>query len=162
MMSARLILRSLALCALAVLLVPGSRAAAPDEKATGVLGRWLTDPPDGIIEISQAADGTYQGKIIGGDSPGRIDARNPDPAQRSRPLLGQLILRELKYDGQGRWSGGSIYDPDSGHTYSVHLELVAADKLNVRGYLGLSLLGRTTAWTRFTGSNLVLPKATKP
>ena len=160
-MSARLILRCLALCALAVLPEPGSRAAAPDEQAAQLLGRWLTDPPDGIIEISVATDGSYQGKIVGGDSPDRVDSKNPDQARRSASLLGQVILRDLKYDGQGRWSGGSIYDPDSGHTYSVHLELVGASKLKVRGYLGVSLLGRTTTWTRYAGTNLVLPR-TKP
>jgi uncharacterized protein (DUF2147 family) len=160
--SVRLILRCVALCALAVLPEPGSRAAAPDEQSAQLLGRWLTDPPDGIIEIAVAADGSYQGKIIGGDSPDRLDSKNPDQAKRSASLLGQLIMRDLKYDGQGRWSGGSIYDPDSGHTYSVHLELVDANKLKVRGYLGVSLLGRTTTWMRYTGTSLILPKATKP
>jgi uncharacterized protein (DUF2147 family) len=142
-----------------VLPEPGSRAAAPpDEQAAQVIGRWLTDPPDGIIEISLAPDGSYQGKIIGGDSPNRTDSKNPDPSKRSTQLLGQPILHGLKYDGHGRWSGGSIYDPDSGHTYSCHLELLDANKLKLRGYFGVSLLGRTQVWTRYTGTNLVLPK----
>lgn len=158
-MSARLAVRCVALCALAVLPEPGSRAATPtDEQAAPVIGRWLTDPPDGIIEISLAPDGTYQGKIIGGDSPNRTDSKNPDPARRSATLLGQPILHDLKYDGHGHWSGGSIYDPDSGHTYSCHMDLLDANKLKVRGYLGLSLLGRTQVWTRYTGTSLILPK----
>jgi uncharacterized protein (DUF2147 family) len=160
-LSARLILRCVALCAMAFLPEPGSRAAAADEQAAQVLGRWLTDPPDGIIEISVAADGSYQGKIVGGDSPERIDSKNPDQTKRSAPLLGQVILRDLKYDGQGRWSGGTIYDPDSGHRYSAHLEFLEANKLKVRGYLGVSLLGRTQVWSRYTGTTLLLPKATK-
>jgi uncharacterized protein (DUF2147 family) len=161
-MSVRLILKCMALCTLAVLPQPGSRAAEPDAQAAQAIGRWLTDPPDGIIEISLAADGTYQGKIIGGDSPDRIDSKNPDPSKRSQPLLGQAILRGLKYDGQNRFSGGTIYDPDSGHTYHCNLELLEANKLRVRGYIGVSLLGRTQVWTRFTGASLVLPKSTKP
>jgi uncharacterized protein (DUF2147 family) len=138
------------------------RAAAPDSQAAQVIGRWLTDPPDGIIEISVSVDGHYQGRIIGGDSPNRVDAKNPDPARRSAQLLGQLILQDLSYEGHGRWSGGSIYDPDSGHTYSCHLELLDPNKLKVRGFLGVSLLGRTQVWTRYTGTTLVLPKAGKP
>jgi uncharacterized protein (DUF2147 family) len=160
--SLRLVLRGAALCALALLPEPGSRAAAPDSQAAQVIGRWLTDPPDGIIEISVSVDGHYQGRIIGGDSPNRVDAKNPDPARRSAQLLGQLILQDLSYEGHGRWSGGSIYDPDSGHTYSCHLELLDPNKLKVRGFLGVSLLGRTQVWTRYTGTTLVLPKAGKP
>jgi uncharacterized protein (DUF2147 family) len=152
------VLRCLGLCALALLPEPGSRAAAADEQAPQIIGRWLTDPPDGIIEISLAADGSYDGKIIGGDTPNRIDSKNPDAARRSAPLLGQLILHQMKYDGHGHWSGGSIYDPDSGHTYSCRLELLEPTKLKVRGFLGLALLGRTQVWTRYTGTMLVLPK----
>ena len=151
-------LRCLGLFALALLPQPGSRAAAADELAPQIIGRWLTDPPDGIIQISLAADGSYEGKIIGGDTPNRTDSKNPDAARRSAPLLGQLILHQLKYDGHGHWSGGSIYDPDSGHTYSCRLELLEPTKLKVRGFLGVSLLGRTQVWTRYTGTTLLLPK----
>jgi uncharacterized protein (DUF2147 family) len=63
----------------------------------------------------------------------------------------------MKYDGSGHWSGGTIYDPDSGRTYSCRFELLEQDRLKVRGFLGLSLLGRTQVWTRFNGSSLVLP-----
>jgi len=63
----------------------------------------------------------------------------------------------MKYDGRGQWSGGSIYDPDTGHTYSCKLELLDPNKLKVRGFLGVSLLGRTQIWTRYTGTELVLP-----
>jgi hypothetical protein len=110
------------LCALALTPAPGSRAASADEQAQRVIARWLTDPPDGIIEISLAPDGTYQGRIIGGNTPNRTDASNPDPAKRSATLLGQT--------------------------------------LKLRGYLGVSLLGRTQVWTRYTGASLVLPKVT--
>jgi uncharacterized protein (DUF2147 family) len=125
-----------------------------------ILGRWLTEPRNGIIEIDVAADGSYQGKIIGGDSPHRTDSKNPDPAKRPAELLGQVILHQMKYDGRGQWSGGSIYDPDTGHTYSCKLELLDENKLKVRGFLGVSLLGRTQIWTRYTGTSLVLPPAT--
>src|SRR4029077_8635246 len=119
--------------------------------------RWLTEPRNGIIEIGIAADGNYQGKIIGGDSPHRTDGKNPDPAKRAAELLGQVIVRQMKYDGHGQWSGGSIYDPDTGHTYSCLLEFSVQDRLTVRGLLRVSLLGRTQVWTRYSASSLVLP-----
>jgi uncharacterized protein (DUF2147 family) len=145
------------LCALEFSPAPAARAA--DAQQQQILGRWLTEPRSGVIEISVAADGDLQGRIIGGDSPNRIDTKNPDPTKRSERLLGQLILKQMKYDGSGHWSGGSIYDPDSGRTYSCRFELLEQDRLKVRGFLGLSLLGRTQVWTRFNGSSLVLPPA---
>jgi uncharacterized protein (DUF2147 family) len=142
-----------------VLACSAAPAAQADVPSQQILGRWLTEPRTGVIEISIAADGSLQGTIIGGDSPNRLDTKNPDSAKRSQRLLGQLILKQMKYDGSGHWSGGTIYDPDSGHIYSCRFELQEPDRLKVRGFIGLSLLGRTQIWTRFTGSSLVLPPA---
>jgi uncharacterized protein (DUF2147 family) len=130
------------------------RAAEPGGAATG---RWLTEPKDGIIEVSLNAAGRLEGRIIGGNSPGRLDAKNPDPAARTQVLRGQLILRDMAADGTGRWTGGTIYDPDSGKTYKCNLELLADGSLKVRGYIGFSLLGRSQLWTRYTGTTLDLP-----
>jgi uncharacterized protein (DUF2147 family) len=143
---------------------PGAHAADParpaaDAQATQILGNWLTQKHDGIIQISRTSEGLYQGKIIGGDDPQRTDAHNPDPALRQRGLLGQVILQDMQYDGAGHWSAGTIYDPDSGHTYRCRLELRGADQLHVRGFLGVSLLGRSQTWTRYRGSSLQLPPA---
>lgn len=137
-----------------LLLLPVVLAASAS--AAELPGRWLTEPGDGIIEISQTADGSYQGRIIGGNAPGRVDAKNPDPARRQRLLLGQVILVGMRAEVPGSWSGGTIYDPDSGKTYKCHLEIIDADHLKVRGYIGVSLLGRSQTWTRYTGVSLDL------
>lgn len=83
------------------------------------------------------------------------DAENPDPSLRGRPVLGLQILRGVRaVAGEpGEWSGGEIYDPGSGRTYRVALELDGPDRLRVRGYLGVRVLGRTTTWVR-VGSDL--------
>ena len=120
-----------------------------------LLGRWLTEPRDGIIEISRAADNSYQGRIIGGNDPHRLDLHNPDSGRRQQLLLGQIILQGLHQDG-GSWSGGTIYDPDSGRSYKCHIELIDPDHLKVRGFIGLSLLGRSQTWTRYLGASLDL------
>jgi uncharacterized protein (DUF2147 family) len=122
-----------------------------------LLGRWLTEPRDGIIEITRAADNTYQGRIIGGNTPHRLDQHNPDPGRRQQELLGQTILLGLHDDGAVHWSGGSIYDPDSGRTYKCRIELLDPDHLKVRGFIGISLLGRSQTWSRYLGTALVLP-----
>lgn len=134
-------------------------AGAGDDPAAQVLGNWLTEPRDGIIQISIAADGSYQGTIVGGNNPQRQDQHNPDPARRSQLLLGQIIVQGMKYDGEGRWSGGTIYDPDSGRTYKCRLERLDADRLQVRGFIGFALLGRSQVWTRYRGSSMTLPPA---
>jgi uncharacterized protein (DUF2147 family) len=158
-LSARYAWQLLVLCVLEFSPAPAARAA--DAQAQQILGRWVTEPRTGVIEISVAGDGDLQGTIIGGDSPNRLDTKNPDSSKRSAPLLGQLIIKQMKYDGSGHWSGGTIYDPDSGRTYRCRFELLEQDRLKVRGFLGFSLLGRTQVWTRFNGSSLVLPPASR-
>ncbi|HEY6923622.1 MAG TPA: DUF2147 domain-containing protein [Steroidobacteraceae bacterium] len=138
---------------------PVPAQAAPQRQSQPILGRWLTESRDGIIEITPAADGSYQGRIIGGDSPHRTDVKNPDASKRSALLLGQIILQDLTLKSPGHWSGGTIYDPGSGHTYRLNVELLDADHLKLRGFIGISLFGRTQVWERYTGTTLVLPRA---
>lgn len=147
------------LLALAWLVLPLSPAAAADDQAAQVLGNWLTEGRDGIIQISLASDGTYQGRIVGGNDPHRLDQHNPDESKRSQTVRGQTIIHGLKYEGDGKWSGGSIYDPDSGRLYKCKLELLGPGRLQVRGFIGFSLLGRSQVWTRYLGSEMTLPPA---
>jgi uncharacterized protein (DUF2147 family) len=136
-----------------------SACAAEETLTAAIAGRWLTEPRDGIIgiiEITRTADGLHEGRIIGGNSPHRTDANNPDPERRHLLLLGQIILRDLHEDGPGRLSGGTIYDPDNGRTYKCRIELLDRDHLEIRGFIGISLLGRSQTWTRFTGPSLDL------
>jgi len=128
--------------ALWLLACPPATVASADAPTEQVIGNWLTAKHDGIIQISQQPDGLYQGRIVGGDE----------------TLFGLIIMRDMKYQGAGHWAGGSIYDPDSGHTYHCRLELLEPDRLRVRGFLGVSLLGRSQLWTRYRGSSMVLPK----
>jgi glucan biosynthesis protein C len=78
------------------------------------------------------------------------DRFNPDTALRDRTLVGLEILSGLSGSsgGDGVWRGGAIYDPTSGNTYSCQARLDGADRLELRGYLGIPLLGRTTYWLR--------------
>ena len=115
-------------------------------------GRWLSGDGDGWIEIALVGESLI-GKIAGspndqpGDAP-RYDDLNPDPALRDRPLIGMTIMSGFSYDGDGRWVGGRIYDPNSGKTYKAKIQQVDANTLKLRGYIGISLLGRTDTWTR--------------
>jgi uncharacterized protein (DUF2147 family) len=132
-------------------------AVASDVKQSRIIGTWLTQGKDGIIQIAEVPGGTYEGRIVGGNQPGRLDAKNPDSALRARPLRGAVILRDLHYDGDGKWSGGAIYEPDTGRTYKCLVELAAPDAIKVHGYIGIALLGKSQLWTRYLGTSMDLP-----
>ena len=80
----------------------------------------------------------------------KTDIENPDEGLRDRAILGLEILSGMKYEGNGTWGGGTIYDPVNGKTYSASMSLDGPDDetLDLRGYIGISLFGRTTGWRR--------------
>jgi uncharacterized protein (DUF2147 family) len=82
------------------------------------------------------------------------DRHNPDPALRERPVIGMEILSGLQASVDDRtWSGGTIYDPVSGNTYRCILQLEGENRLRIRGYVGIPLIGRTTTWIRVGSEN---------
>lgn len=141
----------------------GARAVpAADAALSSAVGNWQTEPDDGavgIVQVSVDAAGNLTGRIVGGNHPGLKDVKNPDPAARNTALRGQVILRNMKYEGGGHWTGGTIYRASNGKTYKCNVSLGADGKLNVRGYIGFSLLGVTQVWTRYTGTSMDLPPA---
>jgi len=122
--------------------------------ADDVLGVWLNQDKDAHVEMVKR-NGKIYGKIIWIKEPidsetgkPKVDKHNPDPALKARPTLGLEILTGFTFDGDDEWSGGEIYDPKSGKTYSSYMAFDSKDVLKIRGYIGVSLLGRTTYWTR--------------
>jgi uncharacterized protein (DUF2147 family) len=75
-----------------------------------------------------------------------MDKNNPDQAKQGQPVLGLEILNGFGFD-KDEWNEGHIYDPESGKTYSCTLSLKDAHTLKVRGYVGISMFGRTEIWT---------------
>lgn len=128
--------------------------------ADDILGVWNNEEKDARIEVFKCGD-KYCGKIIwlkepnypAGSTEGtpdapRLDNHNPDPAHRTRPIFGLQIVRDFVFAGDNLWKGGRVYDPKVGKTYSGKMKLVSPNQLNLRGYIGISLIGRTTTWTR--------------
>ncbi|NTV02219.1 MAG: DUF2147 domain-containing protein [Chlorobiaceae bacterium] len=151
------ILARLLLLFLSIVRASPALAVQPDD----VVGRWKTfrdGRHHGTVEIYRTSQNTYEGKIVWGEHPGRLDEKNPDPALRNRLLVGTVFLREFRYQDENDWSGGRIYDPDSGHEYRSYMKLEDGGKdmntLRLRGYVGISLLGRTEKWTRASGADL--------
>ncbi len=135
------------LAVLALLAFSAVGAEAPPD----ISGKWLSGDGDGWIEIRNAGKG-LSGVIAGSpnasDDRPDTDEKNPDPALRDRALVGLQIFDGFEYKGKGRWKGGTIYDPNSGKTYQCTVTRVDDDTLKVRGFIGVSMLGRTETWTR--------------
>lgn len=117
-----------------------------------ILGLWQTETKDSHIEIFKV-NNKYYGKLAGGPKifeadgvTSKKDKKNPDPAQKERLLKNLLILMHFIYD-DGIWQDGKIYDPESGNTYQCKMKLNKGI-LEIRGFIGISLIGRTARWTR--------------
>ncbi len=152
-------MRSVIFLLLAVLsFVPASAFA--DGAADEILGVWHTTDDKSQVEIFKV-NNRYFGKIISLRDPNwstndkvgvvgtpKTDHRNPNPELRNRPIVGMQFMGSFVLAGKNLWEGGNIYDPESGKTYKCKLTLTSANRLEVRGYVGFSLLGRTEVWTR--------------
>lgn len=135
-------MKTLGMLLVLALLRTNAAAQAPN----GLLGRWLSEKKDAQIEIYPQG-GQLAGRLVQTSRPEALDVQNPNPKLRTRPVLGLVILTSLQASSEG-WEG-KIYDPESGKTYSATLKLAdSGRRLDLRGYVGFSLLGRTSVWTR--------------
>ncbi|MCI7309890.1 MAG: DUF2147 domain-containing protein [Prevotella sp.] len=121
------------------------KASAQD--ANSILGTYLTENGRGKVKIAKEGN-QYTGTLIWTARNGATDSKNPNKAEQSKPLVGKKILTGLVYDNKKTWEKGSIYDPESGNTYSCKITRQSDGSLKVRGFLGVSLLGRTSIWTK--------------
>ncbi|MBB6004233.1 DUF2147 domain-containing protein [Arcicella rosea] len=131
---------------LVILLLVVNVSKAQSVSKDAILGEWLSQEKDGKVLIFKQGE-KYFGKISWGKSTGRKDSKNPDASLRNRDIIGSTILKDFVFKGKN-WEDGTIYDPNSGKTYSCTMKLKNDDALEIRGYVGISLLGRTTLWTR--------------
>lgn len=119
-----------------------------------IIGIWLNEEKDAQIEVYKK-DKLFFGKIVwlknAKDENGNwvLDTKNPDVSLRNRKKMGLTILHNLKWDSdKNEWNDGEIYDSREGDTYSLFARLDSKNELNLRGYIGFSLFGKTTTWTR--------------
>jgi uncharacterized protein (DUF2147 family) len=148
---------SIAILLLGLLITPFANLQAQEVKSDDILGVWLTQDKDSHVQIYKDGD-KYFGKIIWLKDPiddktgkPKVDDKNQDPALRTRPVMGMLLLKNFVFDGEDEWKDGTIYDPKKGKTYSCYMifpDENNKDRLKIRGYIGVSLLGRTVYWTR--------------
>jgi uncharacterized protein (DUF2147 family) len=142
--------------AVAVLLAGAAFAAAA--QATSAAGLWRTIDDNtkkdkSLVRIVEA-NGVYTGKvekIVDPDAPKDAVCKDCSDERKDKPILGMTIIRNMKQssDDKAVFEGGDILDPNNGKVYQSKMKLVDnGAKLEVRGFVGISLLGRTQTWIR--------------
>ena len=137
--------------ALIILVFAALQAHAQTDAADRITGIWLTEQKDGKIQIFRTGN-TYTGKLIWGnsvldkDGKPKHDVNNPDPKLRQRTLQGMVMLTGLVHE-DGKWQNGKIYNGLTGKSYSA-VVTIKGNMLQLRGYIGLPLFGKTTVWQR--------------
>ena len=128
-------------------LYPLLLAASPSAAwAEPVTGRWLTDAKDAVVLVDNCGQkmcGKIE-RVLDPKLPTR-DINNPDTSQRSRPIIGTMVLRDFVGSG-GSWKGGQAYDPKTGKSYKSKMQLLANGKLKVSGCI--LFLCEDRYWTR--------------
>ena len=141
------------LAAVAIASANSTEASRP--LAAPPIGRWYAEGGAAQVDVSDCG-GKLCGRVAWLRSPYDengcevLDRYNPDHALRHRPVIGLEIVRGLAPSpGSGTvWEGGTVYDPGSGNTYSASLSVVDDNRIELRGFVGIPLIGRTTRWVR--------------
>jgi uncharacterized protein (DUF2147 family) len=115
-------------------------------------GTWFNEEKNAKIQFFKQGDKIF-GKIVWLKEPtdngkARTDKENPDEKLRSRPLIGLVNLKNFTQSNKGTWEDGEVYDPKNGKTYSCKMTLSSPTRLDVRGFIGISIIGRTSHFTK--------------
>ncbi len=124
------------------------------DNADAIVGVWKNGSGKGHIQIYKGQNHKYYGKIIWlrnavdpATGKPKVDHKNTDPGKRNQPLIGLIMLKDFQYE-DGEWTDGRIYNPSDGKEYKAYMKMKDDQTLSVRGYVGISLLGKTDTWTR--------------
>lgn len=125
-----------------------------EENPDAIVGVWKTGEGNAMVRIYKNGD-KYQGKVVWLKEPidpetgkPKLDKNHPDESVRSRPIMGLINIWGFVYKGDKVWEEGNIYDPKNGNNYSCTIKMENANTIEVRGFIGVSLIGRTDTWTR--------------
>lgn len=132
----------------------GSSFKADPGNPDAIVGVWKTGEGTAMVKIYKNGD-KYQGRVVWLKEPNdpetgkpKVDKNHPEEASRTRPVLGLINVWGFTYKEDNTWDDGNIYDPKNGSTYSCTIRMPNPNTLEVRGYIGVSLIGRTDVWTR--------------
>jgi len=135
-----------------IVLLLFSSISAFSQNKDQIVGKWLNATGEAHIQIYTSGN-KFFGKLVWLKEPlnpegkPKLDKENPDQELSKRQIMGLIILKDFLYKG-GIWEGGTIYDPKTGKTYSCKISTESKNRINVRGFVGFSMLGRTETWAR--------------
>lgn len=148
------------LLSMLIALMPAGLMAQSD----GCIGYWKTiddetNKAKSVVQIYKSGD-KYFGKVVklyrepDEEQDPICDDCDEDDSRYNKRVLGMVILTDLEWDADDdEWDDGEILDPKSGDVYDCYIALESQDKMKVRGYIGLSVLGRTQYWYRVENPN---------
>lgn len=136
------------------ILLMGTSFAPISDNPDAIVGVWKTGEGNAMVRIYKNGE-KYQGKVVWLKEPidpetgkPKQDKNHPDESNRTRPVLGMINIWGFSYKDKNLWDDGNIYDPKNGSTYSCTIKMINPNTLEVRGYIGVSIIGRTDNWTR--------------
>lgn len=137
----QVIVRNVLMISISVMALFAYQAPAQDNNAGAVVGEWVEEFGRARFELYES-EGKYFGKISWLRDP-------PSPKAVEKSYVGLVILKDFAYVGNNKYTGGTVHNPEDGHTYRARLTLDNPDRLVLRGYVWVPLLGRSTVWTRY-------------
>jgi len=128
-------------------------SANAQKNADDIVGVWVTGSGKAHVKIDKVGN-YYFGRIVWLKDPlndlgkPKLDKNNEDISKRSKSVLGMQLIGGFEWKNDNLWDNGDIYDPENGKTYKCKLDLENLSTMNVRGFIGISLFGRTDIWKK--------------
>lgn len=126
-----------------------------------LVGQWYNAKDDIVVTLFEDRQ-TVSGKVTWMKFPNdengnpKTDLLNPDESLRNRESVGMIMMTSFAHIAGNVWDNGDLYDPKKGKTYTGIITLKDENTLNLRGYIGLSFIGRySSTWTRYLDEDLV-------
>ena len=115
-------------------------------------GLWYNEKKSAKVQFYLQGDKMF-GKIVWLKDPllngqPKLDKSNPEAALKVKPLLGLVFMKAFTKTEKNIWEEGTIYDPENGKTYQCKITIVSPTQLDVRGFIGFSIMGRTSHFTK--------------
>lgn len=133
--------------ALCLLLASFSSLAAHAHRGEQLNGIW--ESKGGTYFQIYRQNDHFVGKIVGSRKNKPIRDKSRASEEHAGPsMMGQIVLHGLEYQGDGKYTGGHIYNPKNGKTYKARARLKDHDTLEARAYIGISLIGKSETWHR--------------
>ena len=128
-------------------------SAKAQKNADDIVGVWVTGSGKAHVKIDKVGN-YYFGRVVWLKEPlndlgkPKLDKNNEDVTKRNKAIMGMQLLGGFEWKNDNLWDNGNIYDPENGKTYKCKIDLENLSTMNVRGFIGISLFGRTDIWKR--------------